>query len=453
MKHSFSHRACKPRLLRLESLEQRELLSVTVVPETETFKSFEFTGSNLAISGTWKVHYTGYPTYSVPFKGATTAFHGTAAYTSATQGAVTIDQLAGGGTWKTPVSTYKGTFSIANARVDNGLDNKGALTGNASGDVNIKLYTGSDLVNEALSGPVSGSFNGPKQSVQVSYRQGDLSLKVSGSIQPQADSPFHVGVTDAVLIQGVNGANPTLRATVEVTGAVHKAMSYTKPVTYLKLYWAKGLDYASRIGSPLHDKIPIDWNEAGGTYDVSKLPLPPSTATHLLLVAQYDGKPVEVVYPLALPARPALAIDNVQVAKPASGTVNAVFTVTIPASLFPVRVSYATAKGTAKPGVDYLSTSGKLTFAPGETSKTVTVKVKGNTKVNPDKTFYVKLKSPSWAALPVGVQGTGTITSPNPGALNAALEQWWPADAGAELAAYFAATQRRERDAATPLPV
>jgi hypothetical protein len=457
MIHSFSRRACKPRLLRLESLEQRELLAVTVVPGTETFKSFEFTGINLAIGGTWTVRYPPYPAYAVPFKGATSAFHGTAAYTSATQGAITIDQLEGAGKWTTPVSSFRGDFSIIGGRVDNGADNKGVLSGNASGTVDIDMASGADYVDEELSGPVSGSFNGPKQTVQVGYRQGDLSLKISGAIQPQADSPFQIGVTDAVLTQGVNGANPTLRATVEVTGAVHKAASYAKPVTYLKMYWAKGPNYVNRIGSPLADKIPIDWNEAGGVYEVSKLPSPPPTATHLVLIAQYDGKPVETVYSLALPERPALAIDNVQVSKPATGTADAVFTVTIPASLFPVKVSYATASGTAKAGIDYQAASGKLTFAPGETNKTITVKVKGatkaNSKVNSDKIFYVKLKSPTWATLPAGTQGMGTITTPTPAASDAALAQWSTADAGADLAAYFAANQQRERDAAASFPV
>ena len=38
-------------------------------------------------------------------------------------------------------------------------------------------------------------------------------------------------------------------------------------------------------------------------------------------------------------------------------------------------VNFATSDGTAKAGIDYVATSGTLTFAPGETSKTVTVSV------------------------------------------------------------------------------
>jgi hypothetical protein len=47
----------------------------------------------------------------------------------------------------------------------------------------------------------------------------------------------------------------------------------------------------------------------------------------------------------------------------------------------------------------------------------------------------------------------GTITTPTPAASDAALAQWSTADAGADLAAYFAANQQRERDAAASFPV
>jgi len=42
-----------------------------------------------------------------------------------------------------------------------------------------------------------------------------------------------------------------------------------------------------------------------------------------------------------------------------------------------VSVNYNTADGTARAGSDYLAASGKLTFARGETSKTIRVSVSG----------------------------------------------------------------------------
>jgi hypothetical protein len=46
-----------------------------------------------------------------------------------------------------------------------------------------------------------------------------------------------------------------------------------------------------------------------------------------------------------------------------------------------VTVNFATANGSArKNDNDYVAKNGKLTFAPGETSKTITISVKGDRK-------------------------------------------------------------------------
>ena len=45
---------------------------------------------------------------------------------------------------------------------------------------------------------------------------------------------------------------------------------------------------------------------------------------------------------------------------------------------------------TATAGTDYTATSGTITFAPGETSKTIDVSVMGDTEVEEDETLTVK---------------------------------------------------------------
>src|SRR5262249_25626487 len=100
---------------------------------------------------------------------------------------------------------------------------------------------------------------------------------------------------------------------------------------------------------------------------------------------------------------------NVAVTEGNSGTVSAVFTVALSAaSTLPVTVSYATADGTATAGGDYQSASGTLTFAPGETNKTISVSAIGDTIDEPDETFSVNLLAPTNAVLG-NSQGIGTI--------------------------------------------
>lgn len=74
-----------------------------------------------------------------------------------------------------------------------------------------------------------------------------------------------------------------------------------------------------------------------------------------------------------------------------------------------VTVSYATAAGTATAGADFTAvTGGTLSFAPGETSKTISIAVAGDTLDEDDETFTVALANPSNATI-ADAGATGTI--------------------------------------------
>ena len=73
-------------------------------------------------------------------------------------------------------------------------------------------------------------------------------------------------------------------------------------------------------------------------------------------------------------------------------------------------VNYATANGTATAGQDYTGATGTVTFAAGETSKTINIAVTGDTTVEQDETFTVTLSAPSGATLGTAT-ATGTITN------------------------------------------
>ncbi|GIG22129.1 hypothetical protein Cch01nite_28530 [Cellulomonas chitinilytica] len=72
-----------------------------------------------------------------------------------------------------------------------------------------------------------------------------------------------------------------------------------------------------------------------------------------------------------------------------------------------VTVDWATADGTATAGSDYTAGSGTLTFAAGETTKTVTVATTQDTATEPNETLTVTLSSPAGATLGLA---TTTVT-------------------------------------------
>ena len=106
---------------------------------------------------------------------------------------------------------------------------------------------------------------------------------------------------------------------------------------------------------------------------------------------------------------PTISIADVSINEGNTGTVTMVFTVTLSeSSSQTVTVNYATANDTATAGSDYVAASGTLTFAPGETSKTISVTVNGDTAVEGDETFFVNLSNAVNATL-ADSQAIGTI--------------------------------------------
>ena len=108
---------------------------------------------------------------------------------------------------------------------------------------------------------------------------------------------------------------------------------------------------------------------------------------------------------------PSLSINDATVIEGNAGTVNAVFTVTLSAaSGQSVQVNYATADGTATQPADYTNTSGTLTFTAGQTTRTITVPVIGETVPEANETFFVNLSGAVNATI-ADNQGLGTISN------------------------------------------
>ncbi|MBO6662228.1 Calx-beta domain-containing protein [Roseivirga sp.] len=109
-----------------------------------------------------------------------------------------------------------------------------------------------------------------------------------------------------------------------------------------------------------------------------------------------------------------ISINDPSVAEGESGSTSLTFTVSLsqPAPAGGATVAYATSDGTASSASDYTAASGTVSFAVGESSKTITVSVAGDAIVEDDETITVTLTSPTGTNMVIGDgTGTGTITN------------------------------------------
>jgi hypothetical protein len=120
-----------------------------------------------------------------------------------------------------------------------------------------------------------------------------------------------------------------------------------------------------------------------------------------------------VTYPVPALPKPSASIAGASAPEGnASSTLS--FALTLSASTpLPVSISYATANGTATAPADFTAANGTVTFAPGETSKTIQVTVVGDAVYEPDETFTVGLSNPVNATIGTG-SATGTIQNDDP---------------------------------------
>ena len=106
------------------------------------------------------------------------------------------------------------------------------------------------------------------------------------------------------------------------------------------------------------------------------------------------------------PSVPTFIVSDVTATEGGSLT----FTVTrIGAAAGTLSLSFATADGTAVAGTDYSANSGSLSFAPVESSKTVTVTTTNDTQIESPETLYLNLSNVSAGGVIGDNQGLGTI--------------------------------------------
>jgi alpha-tubulin suppressor-like RCC1 family protein len=110
--------------------------------------------------------------------------------------------------------------------------------------------------------------------------------------------------------------------------------------------------------------------------------------------------------------KPTLNVQPVSTVEGNSGTRLATYTVRLDRPYGKtVSVKYQTVNGTATAGTDYTAKAlTTVSFTPGQTSKTVTVTIRGDTLKEPNETYTLKLSAPLNVTLAT-TQATGTITN------------------------------------------
>lgn len=136
---------------------------------------------------------------------------------------------------------------------------------------------------------------------------------------------------------------------------------------------------------------------------------------------------------------PRISISDATVTEGNSGEQNADFTIFLSESPdIPLTVNYATADYRAEAGSDYLTTQGTLTLEPGETIKTISVPVLGDTEIENNEQFFVNLSNPSNGLIRDG-RGVSTINDGNDILFNNPIYRFQNTD---KIGTYLYATQQ-----------
>jgi hypothetical protein len=119
------------------------------------------------------------------------------------------------------------------------------------------------------------------------------------------------------------------------------------------------------------------------------------------------------VDPAAQAAPPSrISLSDVRMVEGNAGQTAFQFTATLDSpQSSPVTVGFATADAAATAPSDYAATTGTVIFEPGETAKTATVQVNGDSTVEADETFNVDLANAAGNATIADGHGVGTIVN------------------------------------------
>jgi hypothetical protein len=232
----------------------------------------------------------------------------------------------------------------------------------------------------------------------------------TGYVTITDDEP-RIGISDVQANEGNSGTTGfNFTVTLSAASDVPVSVNYTTADGTAKA----GIDYVPASGS-----VVFAAGETSKTVTIQvngdRLPEADKTFSVSLNSPNNAGISRSIAFGTIVDKEPRVNISNVFQLEAQSGTTSFNFTISLSVAYDQsVTVNYTTADGTAKAGTDYVAASGSVVFAPGDTSKTVSIQVNGSSVPGADKTFYVNVSTPNnYAAIRNGV-GIGNIIDRQP---------------------------------------
>jgi uncharacterized delta-60 repeat protein len=302
----------------------------------------------------------------------------------------------------------------------------------APGDVTVHYSTGNGTATApadyaARSGTLTFAVGETTKTITIPVK-GDLIDEPAESFYVHLSSPSGGVIANGTAEGTINDNDPTPALSVSDT-TVTEGNSGTTYATF-----------TMSLTNPKSDTITVDFETSDGTATApsdyaarsgTKVFLPGQTTktvsvavrgetvqepdeTFFLNLLDPDGATIadgQGIGTIADDDRPTISINDKTVTETnGTTTVNMVFNVTLSkAGTSTVTVQYATANGTAVAPGDYTAKSGTLTFSVGQTSKTITIVIRGDNLDEPNETFFVNLSNATNATI-ADPQGMGTIT-------------------------------------------